>query len=112
MDIKKLIRIQSSAAATAKAVHPGSTPAPQIRSVFWRLRNELLEGDALTPDLCDELRRTFPDSDPSAGLPHLVALAGWIAGVITGEQAEEQMRLNAEAYARERVRAERGVGFE
>jgi hypothetical protein len=38
-------------------------------------------------------------------------VSGWLDGLIQVDQLEEQVRANAEAYAREKVKAERGIGF-
>ena len=39
------------------------------------------------------------------------ALAGLLRGVIEAESFEQRLRAEAEAYAKERVRSERQVGF-
>lgn len=39
----------------------------------------------------------------------LETMAGWLGGVATSLQEDERLRVEADAYARERVRVERGV---
>lgn len=41
----------------------------------------------------------------------LSAMAGWLDGLIEGLRFEAQITANAEAYAREALKAERGMGF-
>jgi hypothetical protein len=38
-------------------------------------------------------------------------VSGWLHGIIEVDQFEGQGLANAEAYAREKVKAERGIGF-
>ena len=38
-------------------------------------------------------------------------MSGWLDGIIQVNQAQRQLRANAQAYAREKVKAERGIGF-
>jgi hypothetical protein len=40
------------------------------------------------------------------------AMAGWLEGVVQGEYFEQRLTAEAEAYAKERVQAERRVGFD
>jgi hypothetical protein len=42
----------------------------------------------------------------------LGAMAGWLNGFIEEAQFEARLRAEADAYAKERVKAERGIGFQ
>jgi hypothetical protein len=38
-------------------------------------------------------------------------MAGWLGGLVEEAQLQARMKMEAEAYATERVKQERGIGF-
>jgi hypothetical protein len=40
---------------------------------------------------------------------HLAGVAGWLGGLIEAEEREAQIKANADAYAKEKLAADRGV---
>jgi hypothetical protein len=75
--------------------------------------------------LLEEFERLYPEEHfrgvPTHGpdLRHqygevvslMSGVSGWLHGIIEVDQFEGQRLANAEAYAREKVKAERGIGF-
>lgn len=125
MDIGVLLRLKGGIESTLESLGGGDPTNSQaaLASAYGRFRNEALSavGDAAQP----ELERLFPDLHPissSLNAPAVLdnyhrarslmnGLAGWLGGFI--EEAQFQVRVESEsrAYAVERVRQERGVGF-
>ena len=124
VDIAKFIRIKASVDGTlASADSP--THAQGLSSAYGSYRAEILTVISAESDLSAEFSRLFPEHafrgspgwgpDMAVNYGRVVSLlsgvAGWLNGVIQFAQAEGQIQANAEAYAREKVKSERGVGF-
>jgi hypothetical protein len=132
IDVERFIRLRNTVRSAAASVPMGqeSAAGDVLATAFQRLRPEVL--DTLPEALREEFTKLFPDdvlkqSGGGGGLGPgrlradavqatearslLEQMAGWLDGVV--ESAEHQMRIEIEAraYAQERVRAERGVGF-
>jgi hypothetical protein len=131
IDVGRFIRLRSTVKAASTSIPKGQEAAAgaAFADAYRGLRAQVFE--TLPEPLRDEFTRLFPDSVPpqpsgdvrgggpllaqaaqaNAGRSLLEQMAGWLDGVV--ESAEHEMRLEAEAraYAEERVKAERGVGF-
>jgi len=129
IDVGRFIRLRSTVKSASTSVPQGqeAVAGRALTDAYRRLRAEV--AGAIPEPLSEEFSKLFPESVPppggGAGLGRLGAqaaesnaarslleqMAGWLDGVV--ESAEHQMRIDAEAkaYARERVKAERGVGF-
>lgn len=122
LDIAKLIRVKAAIDNTL-ANGKEATDAPGLSRAYIAHRREvasMLEGALLA-----EFERLYPE-DHFRGVPthgpdlrrqygEVVSLisgvSGWLDGIIQVDQLQEQVRSNADAYAREKVKAERGIGF-
>jgi hypothetical protein len=124
MDVPKVLRLQGTIRASleavpiAQAAHASETMAHTYR----RARAEVLSA---IPDVDrEEFERLFPEqldqvTDTSGGrIGMQVAryntarnLLGSMAGWLDGYVRAAQMQVEASAYAQERVKAERGIGF-
>ena len=126
IDVGKYLRLQGAIQSALDAVGEdqsvvGSTA---MRTAYERLRGEV---HSSIPDAqAEEFERLFPEKPPEPttqqSRPFLAAarymsarallatLKGWLDGYIQEAQYEARM-AEADAYARERVKAERGVGF-
>ena len=132
MDVHELVRLKSTIESTVGAVDAskpeqlalGREPLhASYRSLRPRLRN------AVDANLHEEFDDLFPEEPPDIidrshgrlGLHTaqaiqaktlLEGMAGWLGGIVATATEKERMRVEADAYARERVRQERGVGLE
>jgi hypothetical protein len=120
MDIDRFIRLRSTVVAAAE--DRDGTAAP---STYEALQGEIR--DALPEELRGEFDRLFGGNYSTSGtalgramaaaakadwaMGKLRAMSGYLNGIIESAQAGERMRLEAEAYARERVKTDRGIGF-
>jgi hypothetical protein len=123
-DIAKFIRIKASVDA-ALASADSATHAQGLSIAYGSYRTEILAMISADGDLSAEFARLFPEHAFSgiAGFgpdmavnfgkakTFLSGVSGWVEGIIQAAQADVQIQANAEAYAREKVRAERGIGF-
>lgn len=129
MDVKRFIRLRAAIEEAMAAVRPEDAAASgkAMPESYVRLRAQVLEllGDE-DPSLVEELNALCPYTDwPQAGRgdlfknaavynearSYLARMLGWLKGIIEGEQYESQVAANAAAYASERVRQERQIGF-
>jgi hypothetical protein len=124
LDIGKFIRIKASVDA-ALASADSATHAQGLSNAYGSYRTEILAMISGDGDLSAEFARLFPehafsgiaDFGPDMAVNYgkaktlLSGVSGWLDGIIQAAQADVQIRANAEAYAREKVKAERGVGF-
>lgn len=132
LDIGALLRLRNGLREALAA-----TPAEQgsawqgLVEAYEGLRNRASE--VVGDDHADELGRLFPPlidrrtagrditRDPSAlfvqqevdseARTRIASLAGWLNGFIEEAQFNLRVQAEAEAYAKERVKADRGVGF-
>jgi hypothetical protein len=85
-----------------------------VKGLIDLIYGVLAEADEL--DLAGELRRLVPADDVTAAAWDIqasaAALTGWLRGLVQGEILQSRIQAEADAYARERVKAERPVGFE
>lgn len=125
MDVGKFLRLQGAIESTIEgAKGKSSTQAGlAIEDAYVRLRQEVREAipeedreefDRLFPASIDRVSRTLAQAPPrqvdryGTAQTLLTTLSGWLGGYV--QQA--RMQAEAKAYAEERVRAERGVGFQ
>lgn len=120
MDIDRFIRLRSTVVAAAD--DRDGTAAP---STYEALRVEIRS--ALPDELTGEFDRLFGQNYRTSGtalgramaareraewaMGKLRAISGYLNGIIESAQAGERMRLEAEAYARERVKTDRGLAL-
>jgi hypothetical protein len=122
MDVAKLIRLHAAVASAADLPDKlSSARAYALADAYMRLRAEVR--GVIDANLRDEFDRLFQELRPTmtAGGAYLRLaaesesairrLSGWIDGVVKAATLEDRAQRDAEAYARERVRQERGVGF-
>jgi hypothetical protein len=118
LDPQRIIRIRS----TIEAAADKTTATFALIELYTATRNQLLA--MLEGDLVTEFEGLFPTWHRRGGMlagslgitssearTRLRSLVGWLNGLVQGMQYEAQITANAEAYARERVKAERGIGF-
>jgi len=122
IDVAKLIRIRASldaALATAKT----AADAPGLSKAYLAHRREV--ASMLDGELLAEFDRLYPEAHYQGSpvvpidlqlrwaevVPLLSGMSGWLNGLIQADQISREIAANAEAYAREKVRAERGIGF-
>lgn len=122
-DLGRLLRLQEAINAAADSVEPTGHSAPALTESYMRLRGQVAELVAET-DLAQEFDETFPEidvadlptsSDPGdSAILNLTAkpraqqaaallrqLGGWIGGIVRTMTLEQQMRIEAEAKAKE-----------
>jgi hypothetical protein len=126
------MRLRAAAIQSLEAVLTGSPASfDALSAAYERIRAEVAE--AAPDEMRAEFERLFPRTIPrdqaKGGSLHpriemykqevsstartlLGQLAGWLGGLIDAAQAEERMRLEADAYARERVKVEREQRFQ
>ncbi len=110
-----------------KSVPEGSsvTAGDALPNAYQKLREEV--GTVIEDEQREEFERLFPPwSRPStagsvrggfdplraaAATNEARALLGQLAGWLEGFVSEVRMKLEADAYAKERVKQERGIGF-
>jgi hypothetical protein len=135
VDIGVLLRIRNSAQEALTATPPDHSSAWNgLVETYERLREWAAQviGDAHR----DEFNRLFPQTidqriagtGAAGGRPNpaalfaqqevaseartrLGSLAGWLNGFIEEAQFRTRVQAESDAYAKERVKAERGVGF-
>ena len=71
---------------------------------------------AAHPELADEFNSVVGNVEQTSELywsteAHCASIAGWLAGTIDGALLQARIQADAAAYAAERVKQERGVGF-
>jgi hypothetical protein len=130
IDVERFIRLRSTVKSASTSLPKGQEVASgrALSDAYRRLRAEVAE--TIPEDLREEFSKLFPENvsfppsgdvqgsallqqaaQANAARSLLEQMAGWLDGLV--ESAEHQMRINAEAqaYAQERVKAERGIGF-
>jgi hypothetical protein len=123
MDVARFMRLQGTVQAAINSVDERQAliSGMSLMETYTRLRSEVYNtiGDAER----GEFTRLFPkmvDRDPSTNASPEEAKQAWtearalltqMSGWLEGYVRQAQMTLEAQAYAEERVRAERGVGF-
>lgn len=119
---KQLMRMQGVAEellfaarnASAGGGRPGGTTPleavrAQIGAVVEQVRRVL---EASDPALTEEFTEVLTSSSGVYGAEaQAAALFGWLKGVVAAESFEARIKEDARAYAEERVRQERPVGF-
>ena len=116
--IERVVAADENPAGSSAFSQAVDTYRAQIRALLASETALLAEFDGL-----------FPANDPQAARPSggllsaalrdptaahrlaLTGMAGWLAGLVDAANAAAQRQANAEAYAREKVNRERGVGF-
>ncbi len=126
MDIERVMRLRGAILASLSAVPADQSSAFEGLSASYERRREEVH-QAVADSIPTEFDRLFPAAIDRSGVgggrltPQAIfgqqevastartllgQLAGWLEGIIEGSQVRERMRLEAEAYARERVRVE------
>jgi hypothetical protein len=123
IDLGRYLRLQGAIQAALDAVDQGNAVvgAEAMRTSYTRLREEARS--AIPDEQAAEFNRLFPAELPQPTARHspqgldavkymtarslLASLKGWLDGYVS----EVRIGVEAEAYAKERVKAERGVGF-
>jgi len=115
---KHLIRLQATADALVQSARSAKGGSLQPLRAVGRQLEALAESirDVLKAEDPDLARQFDQEVGGEVATPHAAdaaasAIAGWLRGVVAAEQVEAQLAANAKAYAEEKVRAERGVGF-
>jgi hypothetical protein len=126
IDVPLFFRLREAVRGAIAAVPQGQAAESgrALQESYERLRPEILR--AIPDHLADEFNRLFPEQEfPRLPRHNLVlvaaqsnearaalgAIAGWLDGLVQAADHENRLRLEAEAYARERVQSERGIGF-
>jgi len=124
MDIDLLIRLRATARAVLEEDQKQSLGQAQaVVDIYAQIRGRLFE--AVPDELHDELTGLMPadlEADltgtahikiaaATRALTTLRAIAGWLDGVIESATRAERLSAEAEAYAKERVRAEQTAGL-
>lgn len=121
IDVKRILRLRSTIAAGT-----GTKATSALIALYSTARAQVLA--MLDGDLAAEFEELFPawsarrgggviSQAVSSGVTlseargRLSAIVSWLDGLVQGLQIEAQTKANADAYARERVRQERGMGF-
>ncbi|MDQ3878367.1 MAG: hypothetical protein M3290_08480 [Actinomycetota bacterium] len=130
-DVERIVRLKSAIEAASRTARDDQTEQiafsqePLQRS-YRNLRAQVR--DAIEPELIAEFDGLFPEDPPdiinrSQGRLALMAsralqakglletMAGWLGGIVASATEERRLRIEAEEYAKERVRQERGVGL-
>lgn len=104
--------VQASARAVSGRDHTQLTHVgDQLRGLIDQVRGAISNHEDLSGEFerlfAEERERIFwRDVDPRAS-----ALVGWLRGVVAAESFQARLEAEARAYAEERVKAERKVGF-
>ena len=111
MDLKKIIRLKESAQSVASKVNKetyvcGFTDA---YNKLVKAVRETLDKESLAE--FDAIINTIDDGSEHNSVAFLAQLQGYLEGMIKAETWKAQIQSEAEAYAKERVKIERGVGF-
>lgn len=126
MEVGRILRLKEAIRGAMDALADKSaTTGDALPDAYKRFREETL--GAVGPEHREELERLCPTwtrestagdfrrgFDPikaGAAAEEARALLGQLAGWLDGFVLEARMKLEAEAYAQEKLRAERGVGF-
>lgn len=116
IDINRILRLRSTIDAGASS---NSTTA--LIELYRTAREQVLA--MLEGELRTEFEELFPGWDARWGggqvlgvtmgeaRGRLRSIVGWLDGLIEGARYQGQLKANAEAYARERIKADRGIGF-
>lgn len=130
-NVEQVVRLKSAIEAACKTVQNDQSEQialaqePLERS-YRTLRTQVR--DAVDSELHEEFDALFPENPPDIinrsqgrlGLMMARALqakalletmAGWLGGIVDSATEERRLRIEAEEYAKERVRQERGVGL-
>jgi hypothetical protein len=125
MDIGKFLRLQGAITSTIEGSKGmNSTQAGSaVEDAYYRLRQEAREAipdgdreefDRLFPDTVNPSQRAHMSTQPVSALERygtaqslLAGMSGWLDGYVR----EARLQVEAEAYAVERVKQERGTGF-
>jgi hypothetical protein len=131
LDVPKYMRLRTAVRNALDSVGPDASSAFRgLVDAYQRLRAEAR--DAVGDDLVKEFDDLFPatidlgaagtgNHSPTAMLKQqevantartlLGQLAGWLDGFIEAAQFDARLQADAEAYAKERIKSERKVGF-
>jgi hypothetical protein len=125
MDAGQSLRLKGAIEGTLESIGGGDPMNSQaaLASAYGRFREEALS--AVDDSARAEVERLFPElhalssslnTDVVIDNYHrarslMQSLAGWLGGLIEEAQFKGRLEAEARAYAEERVRQERGVGF-
>jgi hypothetical protein len=129
MDVETHMRLKAAIQAAADSIPEGqiAVAGSAYHDAYDRFRPRVR--DAVPEELHDEFDEFFPSEAKPGGVARrggtlraagassnearalLLTLAGWLQGHIDGALAEAKRNAEADAYAKERVKAERGIGF-
>ena len=113
MDVKKLIRISEMVNdvkdQAGKAENKPRNKSPFV-DAYNNMRSEAEE--VLDEDLKTEFNSLIPKIDTWRHVDSALSqLQGYLQGIIKSESYDMQLKANAEAYAKEKIKEERGIGF-
>lgn len=125
MDVGTFLRLQGAVdgAIDASKAKNSTQAGSATEDAYFRLRKEIRESipaedqeefDRLFPDTVIPSLKARSDAGPASATERfgtaqtlLTSLSGWLGGYVQHARLEAETR----AYAEERVKAERGVGF-
>lgn len=124
---KALLRLKGAAEEIARAsdsvIHrsPGDLSTLENTAILRGYRERMTSllktieqlVDTADPELAREFRAVVgqPTENPWTIAATGAALVGWLRGTVDAETFEHRVQVEADAYARERIRAERPTGF-
>lgn len=124
LDPRRIIRVRAAVAAATEDSSPSTSVLMDLYTTSRNQILEMLEDDELVDEFSSLLPgwTDAPGSDlgraigasgvtAHAARLRLRTLVGWLDGLIESLRYDAQIAANAEAYAREVVRSERGIGF-